>query len=182
MRHDDFTEYPLGSETVFDGALLRVLRDRVRLPDGSTATREYVLHPGAAIVLPVHADGRVVLVRQYRYPVRRELIEFPAGKLDAGEPALETARRELLEETGYRAGRLEWAFSVLPCIGYSNEHIDYFLAEDLVHEGHSGEDGEFLASFDLPLDELLAAIDRGEIPDTKTQVGAYWLDRRRRRG
>ncbi|MFO0481077.1 MAG: NUDIX domain-containing protein, partial [bacterium] len=96
---DDFTERQIDSTAVFDGALLKVRRDRVRLPDGREALREYILHPGAAIILPVLDDGRVILVRQYRYPVGRETLEFPAGKIDAGESSRATAERELLEET-----------------------------------------------------------------------------------
>jgi ADP-ribose pyrophosphatase len=173
-----FVERPLDSERVFDGALLQVHRDRVQLPDGREATREYVRHPGAAIILPVLDDGRLLMVRQYRYPVGAETLEFPAGKIDPGEPSLETARRELLEETGHVAGVLEFAFHVLPCVGYADERIDYFLARGLRHVGHPGEDGEFLAVETVSLDALLAAADRGELAEAKTLIGAYWLARR----
>ena len=160
------------------GALLQVHRDRVQLPDGREATREYVRHPGAAIILPVLDDGRLLMVRQYRYPVGAETLEFPAGMIDPGEPSLETARRELLEETGHVAGVLEFAFHVLPCVGYADERIDYFLARGLRHVGHPGEDGEFLAVETVSLDVLLAAADRGELAEAKTLIGAYWLARR----
>ena len=176
---DDFTERQIDSTAVFDGALLKVRRDRVRLPDGREALREYILHPGAAIILPVLDDGRVVLVRQYRYPVGRETLEFPAGKIDAGESSHTAAERELLEETGYRAGSLEFAFTVHPCVGYADERIDYYLATRLVHVGHPGEDGEFLSTVVVSLDEMLRQADSGEQTETKTLLGAYWLARRR---
>ncbi|MCE2981070.1 MAG: NUDIX hydrolase [Betaproteobacteria bacterium] len=171
----------MDSTAVFDGALLKVRRDRVRLPDGREALREYILHPGAAIILPVLDDGRVILVRQYRYPVGRETLEFPAGKIDAGESSRATAERELLEETGYRAGCLEFAFTVHPCVGYADERIDYYLATRLLHVGHPGEDGEFLSTVVSPLDELLRQADAGEQTEAKTLLGAYWLARRRDR-
>lgn len=178
----DFTEHQIDSTPVFDGALLKVRRDRVRLPDGREGLREYIRHPGAAIVLPILDDGRVVLVRQWRYPVGRETLEFPAGKIDAGESSLATARRELLEETGYRAGELAFAFTVHPCVGYADERIDYFLATGLEHVGHPGEDGEFLSTLLLPLEELLRQADAGEQTETKTLLGTYWLARRRLSG
>jgi len=175
---DDFTERRIDSTAVFDGALLKVRRDRVQRPDGREALREYILHPGAAIILPVLDDGRVVLVRQFRYPVGRETLEFPAGKIDAGESTRTTAERELLEETGYRATSLEFAFTVHPCVGYADERIDYYLATGLVHVGHPGEDGEFLSTVVLSLDEMLRQADAGEQTETKTLLGAYWLARR----
>jgi len=178
---DDFTERQIDSTAVFDGALLRVRRDRVALPDGREATREYILHQGAAIILPMLDEERVVLVRQYRYPVASETIEFPAGKIDSGESSRITAERELLEETGYRAGILEFAFSVHPCVGYADEKIDFYFASGLEHVGHPGEDGEFLAPLVMPLAELLRKADTGELTEAKTLIGAYWLERRRAR-
>lgn len=174
---DDFVERRMSSEQVFDGALLSVHRDRVRLPDGGEATREYIRHPGAAIVLPVLDDGRLLMVRQFRYPVGVETLEFPAGKIDAGEPSLETAHRELLEETGHEATHLAFAFHVLPCVGYADERIDFYLARGLRHVGHPGEEGEFLAVETVALEDLLAAADRGELAEAKTLIGAYWLAR-----
>ena len=171
-------ERRLSGEQVFDGALLSVHRDRVQLPDGRQATREYIRHPGAAVVLPILDDRRIVMVRQFRYPVGAETVEFPAGKIDAGEPSQETARRELLEETGYAAAQLEFAFHVLPCVGYADERIDFFLARGLRHVGHPGEDGEFLAVETVTLEALLDAADRGELTEAKTLIGAYWLARR----
>ncbi len=173
-----FVETREQSETVFQGRLLHVRRDLVRLPDGKTATREYILHPGAAIILPVLDDGRVVLVRQYRYPVGLQTLEFPAGKIDAGESSRSTAERELLEETGYRAAQIEFAFAVHPCVGYADERIDFYLATGLTFVGHPGEEGEFLAAEAMPLDALLAEADAGRLTEAKTLLGAYWLARR----
>src|SRR5512140_2856122 len=102
---DHLVEHPLDSERVFDGKLLHVVRDRVRLPDGSEATREYIVHPGAVLMVPVLDDGRLVVERQCRYANRRVFREFPAGKLDPGEDALATGKRELIEEAGYTAER-----------------------------------------------------------------------------
>jgi len=177
---DDFTERRLATEQVFDGRLLRVFRDVVQLPDGREATREYIRHPGAAVVLPVLDDGRLLMVRQYRYPVASETLEFPAGKLDAGEPSLETAGRELLEETGHVAESLVFAFHVLPCVGYADERIDFFVARGLRHVGHPGEDGEFLAPEIVALEDLLALADQGQLIEAKTLIGAYWLARQPR--
>jgi len=175
----EFRETRIDSTPVFDGRLLRVRRDRVRLPDGREATREYILHPGAAIILPMLDDERVVMVRQYRYPVGIETLEFPAGKIDPGESSLHTAERELLEETGYRAALLALAFKVLPCVGYADEQIDFYLATGLTHVGHPGEDGEFLAPVVMRLADLLRMADSGELTEAKTLIGAYWLSRRR---
>jgi ADP-ribose pyrophosphatase len=102
-------EETLASEPVFDGRLLHVRRDRIRLPDGGQATREFIVHPGAVMVVPILDDGRLVMERQWRYPLARVMLEFPAGKLEAGEPTLQCAQRELFEETGYRAR--EWAIA-----------------------------------------------------------------------
>ncbi|MBC7780320.1 MAG: NUDIX hydrolase [Proteobacteria bacterium] len=174
----EFAESAIESTVVFGGALLEVRRDLVRLPDGREATREYIRHPGAAIILPMLDDERVVMVRQYRYPVAHETLEFPAGKIDAGESTRVTAERELLEETGYRATHLEFAFAVHPCVGYADERIDFYLATGLVHVGHPGEDGEFLAAEIVLLSELLRRVDTGTSTEAKTMIGAYWLARR----
>jgi ADP-ribose pyrophosphatase len=179
-RNDDahLIETRVSSETVFDGALLHVKRDIVRLPDGKRATREYVVHPGAVLMVPVLTDGRLIAVRQYRYPLDRVFIEFPAGKLDADEGALATAQRELKEETGYRAATWNWLGVIHPVIGYSNESIEFYVAEELTHVGAQLDDGEFLDVVTMSVDELLGALDRGEITDGKT-VAALLLYARR---
>ena len=171
-------ETPVDSETVYEGKLLHVKRDSVRLPDGSIATREYIVHPGAVLMVPVLPDGRLIAVRQYRYPHRRVFLEFPAGKLDPGEDALATAKRELIEETGHTAQHWTRLGVVHPVISYSTEAIEMYLAEDLTHVGAKLDEGEFLEVVELSVDDMLAALDRGEITDAKT-VSALLLYARR---
>ena len=166
---------------MFDGALLHVRRDRVRLPDGAEATREYVVHPGAVLMLPILADGRLVLERQFRYPVGRVMLEFPAGKIDPCETPLATAQRELREETGYTAGTWEHLGTVHPEIGYSTEVIEMYIATNLAHVGAQLDDGEFLDVVLMPEDELLAAFDAGLVTDGKTVAALCAWHRRRAR-
>jgi ADP-ribose pyrophosphatase len=172
-------ETRLLGERVFDGRLLHVRRDTVRLPDGDTATREYVAHPGAVLILPVHDDGRLVVERQFRYPLDRVCLEFPAGKLDHGEAPLETARRELVEEAGFTARTWSSLGVIHPVISYSTERIELWLAEGLTYVGAKLDHGEFLEIVALTEGELLAAYDRGEVTDAKT-IAALFAWRRRR--
>ena len=173
-------ETKVSSEQVFDGKLLHVRRDTVRLPDGSLATREYVVHPGAVLIVPVLPDGRLVVERQYRYPVGQVFIEFPAGKLDPGEAksprraASSPKRRAMRRRTWTPLGRIH------SVVGYSNEAIDFYVAEGLTHVGANLDAGEFLEIVTMSVDEMLAALDRGEITDAKT-VAALLLYARRRR-
>ena len=171
-------ESKVDGEAVFDGKLLHVRRDTVRLPDGTLATREYIVHPGAVLVVPVLPDGRLVVERQYRYPLGRVMVEFPAGKLDRGETPLDTARRELREETGYLAASWEWLGRVHPIVSYSTETIEFFVAKGLTHVGAELDAGEFLDIARMSVATMLAAIDRGEITDAKT-VAALLLYARR---
>lgn len=170
-KRTDFTEQELSSEPVFRGALLQVYRDEVRLPDGRITVREYVRHPGAVMMVPLLDDGRVVLVRQYRYPLRRHFIEIPAGKIDPGEAPLETAKRELREECGYAAASWERLATLHPCIGYSDEVIELYLARGLEHVGHAPDDEEFLEVLTVPLPEALAWIRAGKITEVKAVIG-----------
>lgn len=162
------TETTVSSECVFDGKLLHVRRDRVRLPDGTLATREYIVHPGAVLIVPVLADGRLVVERQYRHPVGRVFVEFPAGKLDPGEAELATAQRELVEEAGYEAATWTFLGRVHSVVGYSSEAIDFYVAEGLTHVGARPDDGEFLEIATMSVDEMLVALDHGAITDAKT--------------
>ena len=148
---------------MFDGALLHVRRDRVRLPNGATATREYVVHPGAVLIVPVLGDGRLVLERQFRYPVGRVMLEFPAGKIDPNEAPLATAQRELHEEAGYVARTWQHLGTVHPEIGYSSEAIDMYVATGLSHVGAQLDEGEFLDVVLMTEVELLAAFDAGGV-------------------
>jgi ADP-ribose pyrophosphatase len=172
-------ETKVSSERVFDGKLLHVRRDTVRLPDGTLATREHIVHPGAVLIVPVLPDDRLVVERQYRYPLDRVFIEFPAGKLDPGESALATARRELREEAGYEALRWTPLGRIHTIVSYTNEQIDLFLAEDLTHVGAKLDDGEFIEIVTMNLSEMLAALDRGEITDAKTVTALLLYARRR---
>ena len=177
--HDaHLVETKVTSESVFDGKLLHVRRDTVRLPDGTLAIREHIVHPGAVLIVPVLPDGRLVVERQYRYPLDRVFIEFPAGKLDPGEAELVTAQRELLEETGYEARTWTPLGTIHTLISYTNEKIDLYLAEGLTHVGARLDDGEFLEVFTRSVDELLAALDRGEITDAKTVTALLLYARR----
>lgn len=175
-------EEPLSSETVFKGKLLDVRRDTVRLPDGSTATREYIKHPGASMIVPVLPDGQVVLLRQYRYPMHKAFVEFPAGKIEPGEPPLATAQRELTEETGYRASKWTELTTIHNAIGYADERIVLYMAEGLERGVQKLDEHEFVEVFSAPLESLMAWIEAGEVTDVKTVIGAFFLERRRRSG
>jgi len=167
----DLSEKYLDGEEVFSGRLLKVHRDRVRLPDGSEGVREYIRHPGAVDIVALFEDGRVLLERQYRYPHRRDFIEIPAGKLDPGEAHLDTAKRELLEETGYVAAEWRRLGIIHNAIGYSDEGIELWLARGLELRAQKLEQGEFLEVFTLPLAQAQAMVRDGRITDAKTVAG-----------
>lgn len=168
-------ETPVSRADVFHGHFLHVMRDTVRLPSGQEATREYVLHPGAVMVIALFDDGRVVLERQFRHPMQQVMIEFPAGKFDADESSWTCAQRELLEETGYSAR--EWAFAgrLAPTIAYSDEIIDIWFARGLSLGERHLDDGEFLDVLTAEPAELQAWCRQGLVLDGKTLVGALWL-------
>lgn len=170
---DPLEEIELESEAVFQGRLLDVRRDRVRLPDGNEAVREYIRHPGAVVIVALRPDGKLVLERQYRYPVRRAFLELPAGKIDAGEDILACAKRELREETGYVADEWEYLGVMHPCIGYSDERIEIFLARGLDHVGAALDDEEFLEILALDIPEVERAVLDGRITDGKTIASLF---------
>ena len=170
----DFTEEQVASRLAHEGRLLRVRLDEVRLHDGATAWREYVEHPGAVMMLAFTGPETILLERQFRYPKRRHFIELPAGKLEAGEPPLDTARRELVEECGYEAGEW-WKLATLdPCIGYSNEVIHLYGARSLRHVGARLDAGEHLEVLEVAVRDALAWVRDGIITDTKTMIGLLW--------
>ena len=175
MNNLHLIEEKTGSEEILRGDFLRALRDTVRLPDGSEATREYIVHPGAVMIVAQLADGRLVLERQYRYPVQNVMIEFPAGKLDAGEASLACAQRELLEETGYTANQWARAGVLHPVISYSTEFIDIWFARGLTLGQRKLDAGEFLDVFTATPADLLAWCCSGAVTDAKTLTGALWL-------
>ena len=171
------TERRLSGATVFQGNFLRVDRDLVGLPDGSTATREYIRHPGAVCVLPLLDDGRLVMIRQHRHPVGRVLLEIPAGKLDAGEAVQRCGQRELLEESGYTAR--EWARAGIThnACAYSDEAIEIWFARGLTAGAQNLDEGEFVQVCPMTEAEVDAAAGRGELTDAKTLVALLWLQR-----
>ena len=171
-------EMRIASEDVFDGKLLHVKRDTVRLPDGKTATREYIAHPGAVMIIPRLPDGKLLMERQFRYPLARVFIEFPAGKIDPGEDPATTAARELLEETGYTAERWSHIGTLHPLITYSTERIEIYTADALTFIGAKLDAGEFIEILSATLEEALTWIDRGELTDVKTMLGLLLLSRR----
>jgi ADP-ribose pyrophosphatase len=174
---DRLTEHKLESRLEFEGSFLRLYIDKVRSPDGHIGTREYLRHPGAVMVIPLLDDGHVVLERQFRYPLNRAMIEFPAGKIDAGETALTCGQRELLEETGYRAAKWSYLGGLHNAIAYSDEKIEMFLAEEMTHEGATLDAGETLEVFTTPWQQLLQWVREGTVTDAKTMVGVMWLEK-----
>ncbi len=170
-------EYMVSSETVAAGGMLTLKRDQVRLPNGATATREYVEHPGAVVVVPLLANGNVILEKQFRYPLHQVFIELPAGKIDAGEDTLVTGQRELLEETGFSASEWIKLGHQHPCIGYSNEVIHMYLARCLSAGTHRRDDGEHLEVFEAPFEHCLSMIQSGEITDGKTIVALFLAEK-----
>ena len=168
-------EETLLSEQVYRGHFLDVRRDQVRLPDGGTAQREYIVHPGAVMVVALLDDGRLVVERQWRHPLARVMLEFPAGKIDPGEPPFECAIRELNEETGYRA--TEWARAGIlhNAIAYSDEGIEVWFARGLTLGQRALDAGEFLDVITVAADELDALASRGDLTDAKTLIGLLWL-------
>jgi ADP-ribose pyrophosphatase len=164
----DLTEHCLHSDILARGDLLTVKKDRVKLPNGNVSQREYVMHPGAVVIVPILPNRNILLERQFRYPLHQVFIELPAGKIDPNEDVLHTAQRELLEETGYSAE--DWVKLGIqhPCIGYSNEVIHIFLAQNLSAGQHKRDEDELLEVFESSLDDCLRMMMQGEITDSKT--------------
>jgi len=175
-------ESRIESKQVYRGHFLDVRRDTVRLPDGAESAREYIVHPGAVMIVPILGDGRLVIERQWRYPLDRAMLEFPAGKLEAGENPWHCAIRELSEETGYSAS--EWARAGIlhNAIAYSSEGIEIWFARGLVAGERHLDAGEFLEVRSASAEELDTLCGQGDITDAKTLVGLLWLQRWRAGG
>ena len=178
-ERQNLQEHRVDSQELFRGLFLHAFRDRVRLPDGEIAAREYVIHPGAVMVVPLidELEGslRVVMERQFRYPMGKVMLEFPAGKLDPGEDSLHCAQRELREETGYTAMQWAKAGTLHPVIAYSTEFIDVWFARGLQTGVRQLDAEEFLEVFDVPFAAVLQGCHDGAITDAKTLIGAFWL-------
>ncbi len=179
MSHDlHLIESELSSETIYRGALLHVRKDRVQLPNGNESVREYIIHPGAVVILAFLDNGNLLFERQYRYPLRQVFLELPAGKIDQGEAIIDTARRELREETGYVAAAWEHLGVMHPCIGYSDERIEIFAAHGLQLSGEKQLDhNEFLDVVEISPEEARQAVWDGRITDAKTIAALFWLGR-----
>lgn len=176
-RGEDLSETRLSSRTVFKGVLLHVKADRVRLPNGSESTREYIVHPGAAMIIALTDDHRIVLERQYRYPVGMHFIELPAGKIDPGEDPLATAQRELREECGYAAREWHHLTTLHPAIGYADERIELYLARGLSDVGHQRDDDEMIEVLHVTVEQALAWVRERHITESKAVTGLLWAEK-----
>ena len=168
-------ETKISSEQKFSGRLIDLYLDQVELPNGEMTTREWIDHPGAVCLIPILPDGKICLIRQFRYGPREEFIEIPAGKLDAGEAPLDCAYRELEEETGYRTNKLTFLTNIHPAIGFSNEKMWMYLAEELELSKKKLDEDEFLELLPTPLNKALEWVFSGKITDVKTIIGIMWL-------
>ena len=170
-------ETKLSSNIIFQGRLLDVRKDEVELPNGKTSTREWINHPGAVCCIPILPDGKIALIRQYRYPVQSEMIELPAGKLEKGEKPEVCAVRELEEEIGYRTNKLTFLTHIHPAIGFANEKMWIYLAEELEKTESKLDDDEFIELIPISLDDAVKMVWNGKISDVKTIIGLLWVER-----
>ncbi len=171
----DLTEKKISSSPLVDGLLLKAFRDEVALPNGKTGIREYIRHPGAVIMFPLFENGDTILIRQFRYPVGKIFWELPAGKLDGPENPEQAARRELVEEIGFFPKRLTSLTEFFPCIGYSNERMILYLAEDMRREKENPDDDEFLEKIRMPIRQAYQMAEEGEIDDMKTLAAILFV-------
>ena len=170
-------EKTIFSENIFKGKLLDVRKDTVTLPNNEMGFREWINHPGAACSVPLLSENKIILVKQYRYPIREETIEIPAGKIDSGEDPEKCAYRELEEETGYKAKKLTLLTSFYPAIGFANEKIWIYLAKNLVKSNSNTDKDEFVETISVDLNIALDMVAQGMIKDSKTIIGLMWLDK-----
>jgi ADP-ribose pyrophosphatase len=170
-------ENKISSKIVYKGSLLDVRRDVVLLPNGKQSSREWINHPGAVCIIPVLPNGQLALIRQFRYPIRKEMIELPAGKLDPNELPEKCALRELEEETGYNAQEITLLTHIHPAIGFANEIMWLFLAEKLIETKINRDEDEFLELIPTNLEDAIKMTWNGKITDVKTIIGIHWAKR-----
>ncbi len=168
-----FEEKTMKSEKIYEGKIVNLRVDTVELPDKKYSKREIVEHPGAVGIIPITDDGKLILVRQYRKPVEKFLLEIPAGRLEINEEPRETGLRELKEETGYQAEKLEYVFEFYPSAGITTEKIHLFIARGLTPGETDFDSGEFLETEIVSIKDLERMVKRGEILDSKTVIGLY---------
>ena len=167
----EFFEKQIETETVYRGLIVNVRRDSAQLQNGARVPREVVEHPGGVGIIPVTDDRKILMVRQYRYPMEEELLEIPAGKLDDSEDPLECAKRELSEETGCTAGEYVYLGAIYPSPGFCRETLYLYLATDLQNGDMHLDEGEFLSVEAVGIDELMEKIMLNELPDAKSVIG-----------
>ena len=170
-------EKTINSKIIFHGELLELYRDEVLLPNGKTDNREWINHPGAVCCIPILSDGKIALIKQYRYAVKKEMIELPAGKLDKNEIPEVCALRELEEEIGYKAKNLTLLANIHPAIGFANENMWLYLAENLIKTESSLDSDEFLELIPTKLEDAVEMVWSGKITDVKTIIGLLWAQR-----
>jgi len=173
----NLTEKKISSEVVFKGRFLDVRRDIVTLPNNATSTREWIKHPGAVCIIPKLSNDTIALIRQYRYPVSKEMIELPAGKLDNNESPKECAQRELEEEIGYKSNKLTFVTNIHPAIGFADEVMSLYFAENLVKTTVNLDPDEFLEIMPTKLKKAVEMVWSGTITDVKTIIGILWAER-----
>lgn len=173
----ELREKKISSKTVFKGNLLNICSDEVELSNGKQTVREYNKHPGAAAVIPILPDGKIGLIKQFRYPADQVLIEVPAGTIDPGENVEETAKRELAEEIGYHPRKLTYLTKINPCVGYSDEVIWIYLGEDLQKVDQKKMEDESLEFFPVSIAEAIKMVWTGKITDVKTIISIFWLEK-----
>ena len=173
----NYYEKTVNEERKYTGNIINVDKVTVVLPDGRESTRDVVRHPGASVILPITDDGKIIMVEQYRKPCEMISLELPAGKLDAGEPPEECAKRELKEETGYIAGKLAKVLTIHSTPGFSDEVLHMFVATDLVEKNAHPDEDEFISCRKYDISELISMVEKGEITDAKTIIGIFLADR-----